>query len=67
MGLLALIHLSAFIGALSIMISQIFAIISEASFYEKEKNHHIETHNIIIPSKNIKNIVRNFYMNLIII
>jgi len=54
MGLLAIILGFISLGVLFLFISQFFSIISEASYYEKEKDPLKEAHYLIIPSTNDK-------------
>jgi len=60
MGFLAFILIFVAGGTFYLFLNQIFSIISEASLYEKHKNHNLETHYIVIPSKNEKNLVIDF-------
>ena len=55
MGLTAVIFGFSSIGCLFLLIGQIFSVISEASYYEKEKDPYKESHYLIIPTKNNKN------------
>lgn len=54
MGFSAIIVAFTSFGILFLLIGQMFAIISEASYYEKEKDPLKESHYLIIPSKNNK-------------
>jgi len=42
MGILAFVHLFSSIGCLSLVLSQISGIISDKTFYEKNKNENLE-------------------------
>ena len=54
MGGLALFHLFAAFGCISLVLSQISATISEITFYEKTKNHNLESHYCLISIDNKK-------------
>jgi hypothetical protein len=54
MGGLALFHLLASLGCLSLFFSQIYATISEHTFYERSKNHNVESQFCLITSDNLK-------------